>query len=162
MRLPAKSNPMSYQLYCIFRQPLPAALEIPDGVGGHRVFTAHYNGLGAALSKAPDPDRPPDEPKLLAYERVVESFCCHLTVIPMSYGCQVECPYDAVMLLKENHDAYRALLSKLEGLTNLGRQVLLDNRAVSAEADRLAAPLECFPPLLTGSTLLRTRRNHAT
>lgn len=155
---------MSYQLYCIFRQPLPTALEIPHGVGGHRVFTAHYNGLGAALSKVPDPERAPDDAKLLAYEKVVESFCRHLTVIPMRYGCRVECPYDAVILLKENHDAYSALLRKLEGLANSGTQVFLDSPTVGTETDRLANPPECLPPLLSASEapLFRTRRNHAT
>lgn len=137
---------MSYQLYCIFRQPLPTALEIPDGVGGHRVFTAHYNGLGAALSKLPEPDRAPDDSKLLAYEKVVESFHRHLTVIPMRCGCRVECPYDAVILLRENHDAYRALLRELEGLAKIGVQVLLDNPMVGGETDRLAIPAECFSP----------------
>jgi hypothetical protein len=137
---------MSYQLYCIFRQPLPTALEIPHGVGGHRVFTAHYKGLGAALSKVPDPDRAPDDSKLLAYERVVESFYRRLTVIPMRYGCRVQCPYDAVVLLRENHDVYSALLRELEGLAKVGIQVLLDNPVVGGEIDRAAIPAECFSP----------------
>ncbi len=137
---------MSYQLYCIFRQPLPTALEIPDGVAGHRVFTAHYNGLGAALSKVPDPDRAPDDSKLLAYEKVVESFYRRLTVIPLRYGCRVQCPYDAVILLRENHDAYSALLRELEGLAKVGVQVLLDSPMVGGETDRLAIPAECFSP----------------
>jgi len=137
---------MSYLLYCIFRSPLPAALEIPDGVRGSRVFTANYNGLGVALSKLIEPDPPPDPSTLLVYERVVESFYRHLTVIPMRYGCQVGCPYDAVMLLTENHDAYGALLRQLEGLAEIGIQVVVDKPMAGPETDRLAIPPEWFPP----------------
>ena len=97
---------MGYLVYCVFRGPLPAALEIPTGVGGYRVFTSNYNGLGTALSKLPDATTPEDGTSHQAYERVVESFYRHLTVIPMHYGCRVECPYDAVILLREHQDAY--------------------------------------------------------
>jgi hypothetical protein len=121
---------VSYLLYCIFRGPLPAAFEIPDGVGGHRVFTANYHGLGAALSELAEPDLPPDTSKLLAYEKVVESFRRHLTVIPMRYGCWVGDPYDAVILLRDNYDAYSALLHELEGSPKVGIQVLLDKPTV--------------------------------
>jgi hypothetical protein len=107
---------VSYIIYCIFRGPLPAALEIPDGVAGYRVFTANYHGLGAALSKLPESNPPPESANVPAFERVVESFYRHLTVIPMRYGCRVECPYDAVVLLRENHDDYGKLLHQLEEL----------------------------------------------
>jgi len=136
---------MSYQLYCIFRRPLPATLEIADGVEGYRVFTANYNGLGAALSKGPESDRAADASSLLAYEKVVESFYRQQTVIPLRYGCQVECPYDAVTLLRVNHQAYSALLQELQGLAEMGIQVLVDNSLAGAEADRLVIPPEWFP-----------------
>ncbi len=116
---------MSYLIYCIVRGPLPASLEIPDGVGGHRVFTSNYNGLGVALSKLSGPDPPSDRAKRLAYESVVESFYRHLTVVPLRYGCRVECPYDAVVLLRENEDAYRALLHELDGYAEVGIHVQL-------------------------------------
>lgn len=126
---------MSYLIYCIFRGPLPPALEMPDGVGGHRVFSSNYNGLGAALSKLPEPD-PVDTPNRLAYERVVESFYRHVTVVPLRYGCQVECPYDAVVLLREHEDAYRALLRELDGFAEVGIQVLLGGPAAESETPR--------------------------
>jgi hypothetical protein len=150
---------MSYQLYCIFRQPLPTAVEIPDGVGGYRVFTAHYNGLGAALSKVSEPDQAADDSKLLAHEKVVESFHRHLAVIPLRYGCRVECPYDAVILLRENHDAYSALLRKLEGMAGTGVQVLLDSPMVGAEIDRLAIPPEKSSPVPPFSRAARSSGN---
>ena len=155
---------MSYQLYCIFRHPLPTAFEIPDGVGGHSVFTAHYNGLGAALSKMPEPDRAPDNSKLLAYEKVIEFFHRHLAVIPLHYGFRVECPYAAVILLRENHDVYSALLREREGKAEAGVQAIQDNPPVGAETNRNANPPEGFPPPASASEapLFRTQRNHAT
>ena len=136
---------MSYLVYCIFRGPVPAALEIPDGVAGYRVFTANYNGLGAALSKLAEPHAPSDTSDLLAYERVVESFYRHLTVIPLRYGCRVGCPYDAVILLRENHQVYSELLHELEGLVEVGIQLLLDNSVANRETDQSPNLPEWFP-----------------
>ena len=137
---------MSYLLYCIYRGPLPAALEIPDGLGGYRVFTASYNGLGVALSKLTGHVPAPDRSALLAYERVVNSFYRHLTVIPMRYGCQVNCPYDAVTLLRENEDTYNSVLRQIEGLAEMGVQVVADKPLAGPEADWPFIPLEWFPP----------------
>ena len=135
---------MSYLIYCIFRGPLPAALDIPDGVGGHRVFTSNYNGLGAALSKLPEPAPRFDGPNQLAYERVVESFYRHLTVVPLRYGCRVESPYDAVVLLRENEHAYRALLCELDGFAEVGIQVRLGGPTASPETPRRRILLDWF------------------
>jgi hypothetical protein len=127
---------VSYLVYCIFRGPLPSPLEIPDGVGGYRIFTANYNGLGAALSKLPEPEPPFDMSNRLAYERVVETFYRHLTVVPIRYGCRVECPYDEVVLLRENAGAYQALLRELDGFAEVGIQVRLGSRVAGAETPR--------------------------
>jgi hypothetical protein len=136
---------VSYLLYCIFRDPVPPAFEIPDGVTGDRVFTANHNGLGAALSKFAEPDLPPDTSKLPDYETVVESFYRHTTVIPMRYACRVADPYDAIILLRENHDAYEELLHQLEGLAEVATQLLLDGSIVGAETDPPAILPERFP-----------------
>ncbi len=137
---------MSYLVYCIYRGPLPAALEIPDGLGGYRVFTANYDGLGVALSKLAGHVPAPDRSALLAYEKVVNSFYRHLTVVPMRYGCQVNCPYDAVTLLREKHDTYDSLLRHLEGLAEIGVQVVVDKPPAGPQADRPSFPPEWFPP----------------
>jgi hypothetical protein len=96
------------------------------------------------------------------HEAIVESFYRHLTVIPMRYGCRVECPYDAAILLRENHDAYGALLRELEGLAEMGIQVLLDNPTVGPETDRLAIPPESFPPRssVSGAAYLDAKKLH--
>jgi transcriptional regulator with XRE-family HTH domain len=129
----AKMPPMSYLLYCIFRDPLPPTFQIPDGATGDRVFTANYNGLGVALSKLAWLDAPLDASKLLAHERVVESFYRHLTVIPFRCGSWVRDPYDAVVLLRDNHKAYSTLLRELEGLAEMGIRIILDNPSPGRE-----------------------------
>jgi hypothetical protein len=112
---------MSYLLYCIFREPLLDELKVSTGVGGQRVFMVGYQGLGAALSQLAGPDLPHANADLLVYRTVVESFSRHVTVIPLRYGCQVESPWEAVGLLRKNHDAYDALLHELEGLADMGK-----------------------------------------
>jgi hypothetical protein len=81
----------------------------------------------------------------LAYERVVESFYRDLTVVPLRYGCRVECPYDAVVLLRENEDAYRALLRELDGYAEVGIQVQLGSPAAGPETPRRRILPDWFP-----------------
>ena len=150
---------MSYLLYCIFRGPLPPDFEIPAGVGGQRVVTTNDDGFGAALSKLAESASPLDASRLLAYEAVVESFHRHMTVIPMRYGCRVVCPYDALVLLRENHDGYGELLRELEGLAEMGIQLLLD--ASGDPVDACAPPVRSIPlPSYgnSGTTYLASKR----
>jgi len=112
---------MSYLVYCIFRGPLPGGLEISTGVEGQRVFMVGYQGLGAALSQLAGPELPRANSEILAYGTVVESFYRHLTVIPLRYGCKVKSPWEAVGLLRKNHNAFDALLHRLEGWAEMGR-----------------------------------------
>ena len=136
---------MSYLLYCIFRGPLPPDLEIPAGVGGQRVITAEDNGFGTALSELAQPDPPPDTSMLLMYETVVEFFYRHLTMIPMRYGCRVECAGEAVDLLRNNHEAYGGLLHELEGLGEMGVHVLLDTSGDATESSKQPARSSSLP-----------------
>jgi hypothetical protein len=96
------------------------------------------------------------------YEAVVESFYRHLTVIPMRYGCRVGGPYEAVILLRENHDAYAALLREFEGLAEMGIQVLLDKPIVEAETERPAIPPEWIAPRssVSGAAYLNAKKLH--
>ena len=150
---------MSYLVYCIFRGPLPADLETPTGVGGQRVFTVNHQGLDAVLSKLAEPDSPRDTSELLVYETVVESFYRHLTVIPMRYGCRVESPWEAVSLLRKNHDAYGALLHELEDLGEMGVHVLLDTSADGRESNARPVRARSLPlDWDTGAAYLAEKR----
>ena len=150
---------MSYLLYCIFREPLPADLETTIGVGGQRVFTVNHEGLGAVLSELAEPESPRDASELLVYEAVVEFFYHHLTVIPMRYGCRVESPREAIGLLRKNHDAYGALLQELEGLGEMGVQVLLDPSGDGMESNARPVRARSLPlEWGTGAAYLAAQR----
>jgi len=150
---------VSYLLYCIFGGPLPADLETPSGVGGQCVSTVNHEGLGAVLSKLAEPDSPLDTSELLAYGTVVETFYRQLTVIPLRYGCRVECPGDAIVLLRENHRAYRALLHELKGLGEMGIRVLLDTSGAGSESKPRPAFPKSFPlSCASGAAYLAAKR----
>jgi len=150
---------VSYLLYCIFRGPLPTAFEMPEGEAGRCVFTADYNGLSTALSEFAAPDLPPDTTKILSYERVVESFYQHLTVIPIRYGCKVDFPWEAADLLRKSHDAYGALLQDLEGLGEMGIHVLFDAAETGTESGTSTVLANSLAPdWNTGTAYLAAKR----
>ncbi len=150
---------MSYLLYCIFRGPLPADLGTPAGVGGQRVSTVDHGGLGAVLSELAEADSPLDTSELLAYERVVECFHRQLTVIPLRYGGRVECPGDAIVLLRENHRAYCTLLHELEGLGEMGIRALLDTSGAATERSPGPVIPRSFPlSCASGAAYLAAKR----
>jgi hypothetical protein len=67
-----------------------------------------------------------------------------------------------VGLLRKNHAAYAALLRELEGLAEMGIQVLRDDPRAEAETDRLAVPPEHFPPRsgMSGAAYLEAKKLH--
>ena len=117
---------MSYLLYCIFRGVAQPELEAPTGVEGKPVLVIDHGGLGAAISELSEPDPLPDVAAVLAYESVVESFFSRRTIIPMRYGCTVRGRSDLAAVLDEHRQQCDALLDGLEGLAEMGIQVLAD------------------------------------
>ncbi len=153
---------MSYLLYCIFRGSSHPDVEIPAGVGAQPVFRVSHEGLAAGLSELVGHESPPDISDVLAFERVVESFYRHMTVIPMRYGCRVEDPSEAASLLAKSCCEYNALLHELEGLAEMGIQVLLDGSTTGAETDLAAAPPESLflHSGASGAAYLAAKRLH--
>jgi len=136
---------MSYLLYCIFRSPAQPRPGTPPGVGGKPVFVLAQNGLSAGLSELVESDLVPDISQTLAFERVVEHFYRDLTVIPVRYGCQLEGTSEALGLLERHRDEYGALLNELEGLGEMGIQVLLDSSGAGTKSDARPVPPKSFP-----------------
>jgi hypothetical protein len=115
--------------------------------------------LGAVLSELAEPDSPLDTSELLAYGMVVEFFHRQLTVIPLRYGCRVECPGDAIVLLRENHRAYCALLHELEGLGEMGIRVLSDTSGAATESNPGPVIPRSFPlSCASGAAYLAAKR----
>jgi hypothetical protein len=150
---------MSYLLYCIFRSPAHQKLGIPPGVGGQPVCVVAQNGLSAGLSQLAESDLVPDISAILAYEKVIEAFCCHSTVIPMRYGCQLEGASEAVCMLEKHRDEYAALLRELEGAGEMSIHVLLDSPATGRENAAWPAPPKPLPlPGTSGTAYLAAKR----
>jgi Gas vesicle synthesis protein GvpL/GvpF len=117
------------------------------------------NGLSAGLSELAESGMVPDIAQLLAYEAVIEHFYGALTVIPVRYGCQLEDTSEALRLLERHRDGYAALLAELEGLTEMGIQVLLDRSGPGTESDAgPAAPQPFAPPCESGVAYLAAKR----
>ena len=147
---------MSYLLYCIFRSPAQPSRGMPPGVGGKPVIVLAQNGLSAGFSELAESDATPDVSQILAYEAVVEHLYRDLTVVPVRYGCQLEDTSDVRGLLERHHDAYGALLDELEGLAEMGIQVLLDQPRAEMENDACPAPPKPF--FNSGAAYLAAKR----
>jgi hypothetical protein len=114
---------MKYLLHGVMQQSLarwPPEL-------GIRVLAA--NGLAAAVSPLEDVSSPPGIPRLLAYERVVEAIHARQAVIPLRYGCAMESESAVIRLLEDHRQEYEALLTRLQGMTEIAIRVLWPARA---------------------------------
>lgn len=152
---------MSYLLYCIFGSSPHQTTGIPPGVEGQHVFVVAQNGLRAALSELGESGSVPDVSAVLAYEKVVEAFHRHLTVIPMRYGCRFEDSSQAASLLESRREEYEAVLHQIEGMTEMGVHVLLEKSNKQGKRSPEAAPAGSFPPFSSSGTgYLAARRQH--
>jgi len=121
------------------------------------VFVVAQNGLAAALSELAPRDLVPDITQAVAYERVVEAFYRHVTVIPVRYGCQFVDASEAIALLQQRHDEFEALLHELEDLGEMGIHILQEGPEAYPESDVWPAPLN---PLscMSGTAYLAAKR----
>ncbi len=143
---------MKHLLHCIFRR---AAEEPPEGCGGE-VFVVAGQGLAAAASRVRDREAAPGISRLVAYQKVIESFHASRAVIPLRYGCFLESESAIVRLLEDHREEYEALLRQLEGMAEMGIRVLVKSRPLppSFEAEGVpSAPGARYLALL--------RRRHA-
>jgi hypothetical protein len=114
---------MTFLLHCIVEQGLeePAAQSQGISLVGGR-------GLAAVVSRD-EWDEPPTVVRLLAFERVVESFHARQTVLPLRYGCRMESEAGILRLLEERREEYEALIERLRGMTEMGIRLLWPARA---------------------------------
>lgn len=151
---------MRYLLYGIFRgQEQQKA--IPTGVDGQPVFLVGKKGLRAAISRVPHAKFTADIPRLVAYQKVVESLHRDPTVagiIPMRYGCLFDERAQIIELLEERCCQYEGLLDELEGCVEMGIRILISEPVISARP----APGGRTNPQATGpgQTFLATRKAH--
>ena len=118
---------MKYLLYCIFRSPEYQMPETLLGVDGQKVVIVGRNGLRAAISPVAQPVLTPDLSRLLAYKKVVESFHCDRTIIPMRFGSLFDEESRIISLLEERSGQYTSLLNELEGCVEIGIKVIISD-----------------------------------
>lgn len=103
---------MKYLLYCIFRQEFQDRDE-SGVISGH--------GLAAAASPYVEPT---DVPELLRFAEVISRFHAQRTVVPLRYGCVLPSREAVLDLLAGQGARFQALLSKLDGMEEMGLRVL--------------------------------------
>ncbi|MDP2644992.1 MAG: GvpL/GvpF family gas vesicle protein [Desulfobacterales bacterium] len=124
---------MSYLLYCIFHNSEVQRQATLPGVGGQPVFAVAINGISAAVSEISDAHLTPDVPRVMAYQKVIESFHSDRTVIPMRYGCVLRDRPQVIQLLKRNAGRYESLLKELDGCMEMGIRLMIDDCRLSIE-----------------------------
>ncbi|MDP2999722.1 MAG: GvpL/GvpF family gas vesicle protein [Bryobacterales bacterium] len=111
---------MKCLLHCVFRE---TGEGLPDGCGGE-VFVVAGHGLAGAASPVEEGDAAPTLSRLVAYQRVIEAFHASRAVIPMRYGCLLEGPPAILRLLEEHRQEYETLLTRFEGMVEMGIRIL--------------------------------------
>ena len=122
-----------YLLYCIFHSSEAQRQTTLPGVSGQPVFPVAINGISAAVSEISDAHLTPDVPRVMAYQKVIESFHSSQTVIPMRYGCVLRDRPQVVQLLKRCARQYESLLKELDGCVELGIRLMIDDCGLSIE-----------------------------
>ena len=96
-------------------------------MGGQPVFPVAINGFSAAVSEISDAHLTPDVPRVMAYQKVIESFHSDRTVIPMRYGCVLRGRPQVIQLLKRNARRYESLFKELDGCVEMGIRLIIDD-----------------------------------
>ena len=137
-------------------------------MGRQPVFPIAINGISAAVSEINDAHLTPDIPRIMAYQKVVESFHSDRTVIPMRYGCVLRDRPQVIQFLKRNARLYESLLKELDGCVEMGIRVMIADCGLSIE-DLRNSELENFDPQsaiqnpkskITGQAYLAARKKH--
>jgi len=132
---------MAYLLYCILSSGEGRSPGALVGVDDQPVFLVSNNGLSAAISRINQSSTALEISRILAYQRVVESFHCHPAVggvIPVRYGSLFEEKPQIIRLLKERSNQYKVLLKELDGCVEMGVRILISECGLRNS--------ECGPP----------------
>ena len=172
---------MEYLLYCIFAneksspavhlagcdaqraglRPRPYTTVHLAGVDGQPIVVVSHNGLSASVSPCVAPTLTPDIARIQAYQRIIERFNHHRTVIPMRYGCLFPSKEEVGRHLGQRARHYSSLLRELEGNVEMGIRVMMSDGRLSpeeSERKRDAHPMSNtqFPP--SGKQYLTVRK----
>src|ERR671931_308774 len=110
----------------------------PLGIGADPadVHTVNYKDIAAVVSDTPIEVHDPTRENVLAHERVNETVMRKYTVIPMSFGTVFKTRDDIVELLRAAYEAFKDVLSKMQGKLEFGLKVLWDRDVMIREIER--------------------------
>jgi hypothetical protein len=133
----AGGDKLGKYVYCIVEAADPLRFG-PVGIGAKPadVHTINYKDVAAVVSDTPLEVYDPTRENVLAHERVNETVMRSRTVIPMSFGTVFKTRDDIVELLRGAYDAFRDVLSKMQGKLEFGLKVLWDRDVMMHEIER--------------------------
>jgi hypothetical protein len=156
---------MSYLLYCITNLTDKSHPQTIAGVSGESVQLVVEKKLCIAISKVNHAVLKHSLADVLSFRRVIDSFHAKETIIPMRYGGIVEDAAHARRVLEKGYSQYEAVLSKLEGMVEMGVRLLLESDSCDihdSHSDQKHVRSEQQPvnpePLSQGAAYLAARR----
>jgi len=150
---------MRYLGYCICTTIANPRLPFPAGVDGQPVSLIIASDLCMVVSAVSNRanDARPDVERILAFERVVETFHRERPVLPVRYGLILDDELQAIGMLNRNSAVYISALRELEGCVELGIRMIVENE------ESEPAPVETaldLPPRSLGVRYLAARKYH--
>lgn len=111
---------MRQLLYCVLNSSnMEGDLHI-IGVGDKPVQFMCDSGLCAAISGVEGPEIPFDVNSMITYHRVIENFFERGAIIPFRFRTLFNDEKEVIAMLEQNNDNYTKLLSKLDGMVEMG------------------------------------------
>lgn len=135
---PIAADSLGVYVYCIVELPEPRTFG-KIGIGGQsaEVYTLHYEGLAAVVSRAPLVVYDPTRENALAHERVNEVMIENgFTPVPMSFGTLFKTEQDILEFMKLTYDALRDVLLKMKDKLEFGLSVNWTREQVLAELEQ--------------------------
>jgi len=108
-------------IYCIIGTERPVQLG-PVGIGerGDEVYSAHFDGLAAVVSRSPIKSYTVARDNMMAHEKVIEEVMKEHAVLPVRF-CTIARNDDEVReILRREHSRFSDLLKNIEGKKELG------------------------------------------
>jgi len=150
---------MRYLTYCICRAIANPRLPFPAGVDGQPVSLIMASDLCMVVSAVSNRinDARPDVERILAFERVVETFHRERPVLPVRYGLVLDDELQAIGMLNQNKNVCISALRELEGCVELGIRIIVENQESEPAPAETALDL---PPRSLGVRYLAARKYH--
>jgi len=150
---------MSYLAYCICNTIADPRLPFPPGVDGQPVSLIIASDLCMAVSAASSRvnDACPEVERILAFERVVETFHRERPVLPVRYGLVLDDELQVIEMLNRNRNVYISALRELEGCVELGIRIIVEHQ--ESEPTPVESALD-LPPHCSGVRYLAVRKRY--